>query len=243
MNSFKIGVLMLAHRRPRLLGLIRRQVEETWPGAEVLLTVDRPTTAVVRAVQEVQDAYPSTRVIEAPFPVVSDRERFPELRRWQLDQVRELGAEYWAIWDDDHVLEYPELAAKALEGGADLVYARKVFFWDTAQQYNVAVPDHNSVLFFRLRPGDQFPLDRIIHAPAGVHDDPASRAVHGPRLLDVGYLDWWERERVFNVYKCAGKIDAATLALVREPQLVRYQGSSVWHRELIKAVGDGSTKG
>lgn len=231
--------MVLGHARPWLFELIAKQATTIWPGAVVQITLDRPTGTVIAAAERAAAKYPGVEVLAAPFPAVADREYFMELRNWQLDQIRRHNPEFVALWDDDHILERPREVAQYLRGGFDLVYIRKLFFWDTLDQFNTAIPEHNSVLFFRVLPDDRYPLDRVIHAPLQVHDSPLSRKVQvTSRLLDVGYLHQSDRERVFKVYARAGKLDAATLPLMNSPTLREYKPEkpSEWYLELKKAM-------
>lgn len=230
-KTCNLGLMVLAHRRPWLLPLIARQVQEFWPDKSVIqVTLDRPTSAVLQAVERMGRLHPQVHITATDIPALAHRENFMRLRNFQLDQLRPFNPRYACIWDDDHILECPQEAKwRMIEQKApDLVYIRKRFLWDTIDQQNTAIPEHRSVMFFRVRPDDRFPEDRMIHAPAGVHDDPASRyTTMKSTLLDVGYLTPGERERVFAAYKAAGKIDAATLALVSPPQLKPYRPRSV----------------
>lgn len=209
-----LGVMVLAHRRPWLLGAIQAQAKQIDPHAVVQFTYDRPTEEVTWALATAEHRQ------AAPRAVLDHRENFMEVRRWQLDQMRPFNPVYGVLWDDDHLLEDPAEARRVLEEGrADLVYATKAYLWDKLELENKALPTHRSPFFFRLLPGDQFPLDRTINAPAWVHDTkPMVTDLHG-RLLDIGYLTQEERERVWRAYKKAGKIDQLTTKLLAPPLL------------------------
>jgi hypothetical protein len=231
--------MVLAHKRPWLLPLIVKQVKHEWPDGVVQITVDRPSSDVVSTIAEIQKKYPDVDVFEAPIPAIAERENFMELRNFQLEKIRQRGVEFAAMWDDDHIIESPGELEKYMQAGYDLVYISKLFLWDHLNLYNEAIPDHHSVFFFRVLENDKFPLDRIIHAPVMVHDNPLARIAHvSTRLLDIGYLFSEERERVFTAYKRAGKIDPATLSLVNTPQLREYRAHRnlpYWYTELRNA--------
>jgi hypothetical protein len=234
----ELGVMVLGHRRPQLLSLIAEQICRQWPACAVDITLDRPNIEVVKAAHLAQ-RFPQVRVHAAPFPVVADREYFMEMRNWQLTQLRPLQPKYVALWDDDHLLEDPDEAARVMRVGADLIYVDKVYFWDHPEQYNSALPRHRSPLIFRYRDGDKYPLDRTINAPAGVHDDPhAKNKVLYSRLLDFGYMHEDERLRVFEIYKRAGKIDQLTMGLVSPPALKKFfrRGHDSAYEQFKKAV-------
>lgn len=231
MNSepVHLGVLLLAHQRPWLLPLIARQVAENWGERSVIcVTLDRATSPVLRAVARMTEMHPRVRIFNSPIAALDRGENFMRLRNLQLEQLQDVRPNYACLWDDDHILECPR-EAKWRFGRykSDLIYARKRFFWDGLDHVNTALPDHNSVLFFRYSPDDRFPEDRMIHAPAGVHDKPDAKVTQmRSTLLDIGYLTRNERERVFNAYKQAGKVDAATMALVSPPVLTPYRPRS-----------------
>ena len=215
--------MLLAHRRPQLLELIVDQVQSAWPSSQVDITLDRPSLEVLQLVDKL-GRRPGVRVLCSPAEIRHDELHFRAVRQWQLEQLAPLEPRYAVIWDDDHVLEQTTEAKKHMDAGVDLIYAVKAYFWNTLEQTAHHIPEHRSVFFFRLRPGDQFPADRTIHAPAGVHDDPKSISVTmRNRLLDIGYLSAEERRRIFDSYKQVGKIDAVTRALVEPPILVPYR--------------------
>lgn len=220
----KIGAMVLCHRRPWLLPLIARQCRTIWPDSIVQFTLDRPSAEVIEAAQEARRWHENLEIFEAPFPPIGEKENWMALRNWQLEQMEPRGPEFCMIWDDDHIFERPMDADVYMKAGYDLVYTRKLFFWNQTNMVNIGLFEHNSVSFFRLIKGDRFPLDRIIHAPAGIHDNPlAKKAQMNSRLLDVGYLYPEDRERVFNMYAKAGKLDAATMPLMEEPILEQYK--------------------
>jgi hypothetical protein len=230
-----LGVLLLAHRRPALLPLIVRQIKGAWPLSCIQIALDRPSPAVLEVVQDLSRVE-GVEVLRCPMPAVAERENFMAVREWQRQQMASRDPKYMAIWDDDHVLESTAEAKADMAAGIDLLYAVKVFLWDSLQMVNTRMPEHRSVLFFRVRPGDAFPLDRMIHAPADVHDHPGSTALLGARLIDVGYLDAAERAQIFARYARAGKIDAATKPLVEPPALKRFNTANHDLMDEIKAA-------
>lgn len=237
-----VVAMVLTHRRPWLLGLLTEQLVKTWPEARVQFTADRPSAAVVAAMEAARAAYPnSVDIFQAPFPAVGAKENFDALRAWQYEQALEHSPKYGAIFDDDHILDEPERAREDLERtGADIASVTKIQFWDSLRTINALLPLHHSPLFFRLRAGDQFPVgvNRMIHAPVNIHDDPkAVRIDLSTPLLDIGYLWKSERDRVFAMYARVGKIDPHTRPLVEPPRLITWGGQcSYWHDRLCKAL-------
>lgn len=238
--------MVLCHQRPWLLPLIARQCQTMWPESVLQFTLNRPSAAVLEAVQQAKVFHPGAEVFEAPFDPVDDKgEHWMELRNWQLERMEARGPEFVMMWDDDHLFERPLEADTYMKAGYDLIYTKKLYFWQQANLVNVALFPHNSVTFFRLLKGDRFPLDRIIHAPAGIHDNPLAKSAQmASRLLDIGYLFPEDRERVFKMYARAGKLDAAVKPLMEEPVLELYRPisrgtESGWYsavRETMKKV-------
>lgn len=190
------------------------------------ITANEPSPAVVQVVtrgcSQLSDAGKAVQLLEAPFSPLAERERFMELRQWQLSQLPSRG-DYGAIWDDDHILEDPAELVRVLQDGADLVYATKIHFWDSPRFYTTRLPVHNSVFVFRQLPGDSFPLDRVIHAPGRVHDSAEKVVQLKGHLLDYGYMRAEDRKRCWDDYRRVGKIDAATTPLVQPP------ATQYWH--------------
>lgn len=230
----ELGVFVLAHKRPQLLELICEQIHAISRTATIQISLDRPTAGVLSAAQRCRGA----GVHYIPFPVVDDvGEHYMAARQWQLEQLtKACTPDYIALWDDDHILEDPDEAREVLEcGEADLIYATKVFLWNSLTSENSKIPTHCSPLFFRHLPGDAYPASerKMIHAPECVHDQPSAKKVMlRGRLMDIGYLTVSERCRVATEYFRAGKIDAATMAVVDDPALRPFTSDSIWYRKL-----------
>lgn len=227
MADVRLGVMQLVHARPDLLPAIWRNMRQLRVQTHLQVVLSRPTREVLDKVIALENKPTSkltVEVLEAPFSPLDDTERFRELRRWQHERLPE-DCDYGVLWDDDHLLEYPDLCAKLLRSGAwDLLYATKLFFWDSPAQFTTHIPTHRSVFFFRCLPADAFPLDRTIHAPARIHDTGKKVGDLPGYLLDYGYMTPFDRERCWNDYKRVGKIDPATLALVSPPDLHEWRG-------------------
>lgn len=221
-----LGIMQLVHARPQYLRAIWRNMSRLARPYHLQVTLSEPTAEVVRVVAELEEGAPpycqSLQILEAPFNPLRGKERFMELRRWQLERLP--PTEFAALWDDDQLLEDPDELVTALYNDACLTYATKAFFWDSPLFLATHFPVHTSVFTFRRLPGDTFPLDRTIHAPAKIHDSPRSVVHLSGRLLDFGYMDAADRNRCWRDYKRVGKIDPATRALVVEPTLVPYSG-------------------
>jgi len=236
-----LGVMVLAHKRHQLLALICRQIFKTWPDARIDFTLDRPEPAVADEVRRLAFHHDGVRIFNAQFAAIDGRENFIALRDWQLQKLHETGCRHIAMWDDDHILADPLEAKTAMDEGAHLVYATKLYFWDGLNSANVALPVHTSILFSRRIDGDHW--TKMVGAPeqaaALESTGPAFvRTLENP-LLDVGYMAESERQRVWKVYKRAGKIDQLTTGLILPPALHRVRealAQNNWYQELEVAL-------
>lgn len=233
MNRPSLGLLTLVHKRPQIIPLIVQQVHETWPDAVIHFTMDRPSDAVCKVVEQLVSGLPShLRAFESPFPALTHKEQFIELRDWQLNKMCELDSPEWcSMWDDDQILEDPAEARDGINSGnCDLLYMQKRFFWDNPDQENISLPMHNSIQFFRNPPGQKW--IKMVHAPHPIHDEGRPGQLLGG-LMDVGYMELSERQRVLLAYKRAGKLDAVTFALADTcPRLRPFASKSPWHTKI-----------
>jgi hypothetical protein len=213
--------MQLVHARHEHLMDIWKQLRLLGCDIHLQVVLSRPNSEVIREVNHLEKhATYDIQVVEAPFnPLEAGKgERFMELRRWQHDLLP--PCDYGVIWDDDHYLEDPQEARKLLECREwDLIYATKAFFWGDREHIATHIPTHRSVFFFRCLPGDEYPLDRVIHAPSQIHDNATQVTDLRSKLLDFGYLNRADRDRCWADYKGVGKIDSATSALIDEPTL------------------------
>src|SRR5262245_30226666 len=230
MNQPQIGLMVLCHKRHQVLPLIVEQVATDWPGSVVHFTLDRPTEGVKDTVSDLCHRNPTADYRWAPFPALTPREQFVALRQYQLQEIQRAGPVWISLWDDDHVLEWPEQAKAALEADkADLYYITKRYFWDSFDYTNEGLPAHNSILFFRNVPGQRW--QKMVMAPSPLHETGRSAQLAGG-LLDIGYMLPPERDRVWEAYKRAGKIDQLTLGLTQEPRRELFRSNSPWYKKL-----------
>lgn len=233
-----LGVMVLVHKRPQLLRLIVEQAVETWPDARIDFGQDNVSTDVAAQVYLLQRDYPNNVTHwNCPFPAIAHKEQFLELRRLQLDRLQD--CDYIGMWDDDHILSDPEEAKVAMASGSPLLYCHKLYFWDSPSYINIALPGHNSVLFSKRLPGDQFGPN-MVNAPAEIlRQGEGAKYQMKTWLLDFGYMMSTERARVWNVYKRAGKIDTLTTGLMKPPTLhcvEKELADSKWYRKFKEAV-------
>lgn len=217
---------MIVHKRDQYLRSIARNIRQMGIKTHWQIVMNQPSRAVLSELNAIEQDLPlqvTVDIKEAPFsPLEHGRERWPEFRQWQLERLPETN--YGVIWDDDHLLADPTVVEPLLRQEPDLAYITKLFFWGTPVTYTTHIPTHRSVFFFRRVEGERFHQHRILHAPLPIHDE-AARIVDVPtQLLDYGYMDTRDRERCWLDYKRAGKIDAATLAIVRRPCLQEWKG-------------------
>lgn len=239
--------MVLCHRRAYLLREIVEQIARCWPFRSVVhFCMDRPTQEVEK---EVADIIEDTVMVKCRgyylnFPVVSSQgERYMEARNVQLEALHDDEPEYVAFWDDDFLMASPEEAVAFIRGGlADLVYARKLYLWDSLRHYTTHLPEHNSVFLFRRRRGDQFPLDRMIQAPEPLHSEAKHIMQMNSPLLDVGYLHADERRQIFKNYGKAGKIDQLTQGLLAEPQLKPITDVTKSYKHLLQALDEHQSR-
>lgn len=236
MKGPSLGVMTLVHQRSALIQLICEQVKHTWPDAVIHFTADRASKEVWRELWRAKDQWANVYLHSAPFPAIDHRENYIALRDWQLQRLHETGCQYIALWDDDHVLEQSSEAKEILAKEPDLVYCPKLYFYDSLDTINAALPLHNSVLFSKRIDGDQW--KEMVGAPAKAHTGIRIEQMK-TGLLDIGYLTVIERHRVWEVYKRAGKIDDLTKGLVLPPKLVEVSSavkSSKWYKKLDKIL-------
>jgi hypothetical protein len=215
--------MTILHERDRFIQPIFRQLKELQIPVRWQLCLNKPNSAVLAEVAAlVPTELVSIDVFDAPFSPLERKERFMELRQWQLEQAP--PTTYGVLWDDDHVLADVKEAREKLLRDYDLIYATKLFFWGDDEHFTTHIPTHRSVFFFRRLDGDRYPLDRTIHAPARIHDTGKRVVDLAAPLLDYGYLCERDRERCWADYKRCGKIDASTLAIVQEPELLPWKG-------------------
>lgn len=224
-----VAALVRAHRRADLLEQVLDELVRygTFPGIEMLIhmTLDRPTQDVLKVAAQSSERLFKLR--ELTFPLCSAfGERFAEGLNIQLADLEELERkpDWLYLADDDRWFppdtierELPEALANP---HIDLWYARSIFFWDSPSKYNPA-RYHHAPVFSRFIPGDRFPQNRMIQAPAGIHDSAIIQGRVGTLcspLLDWGSFTQEDREALYRQYEEAGKIDDYTTSLLRPPR-------------------------
>lgn len=221
------GIMLRVHRRHRYLPYIFGTFHRLAKGRNVYISVqtDRITPQVAAELaRRVKQLPPNVKleVFECPFPLVERRERFMEALQLQYDHLRSMCPELQvgALWDDDMWLT--KEGVRELRGHLDILEYDRIeidthFLWDSFDEINVAFPNHRQALVFRVYPGDQYPLDLVVHCPARAAV--GSHKLMRNKLVNAGYMEKADREVVWEMYKKAGKIDAHTIKLVQPPKL------------------------
>src|SRR5262245_27787473 len=163
-----------AHTLPIVLDELIRYNRLGDTDCAISLALDRPTPEVCKIAAKYSKYCFS--VLDMPFPLVSDRERFSEGLNLQLDDAEryDLNPDWLYLADDDRWFEPLSITTElptALESpDIDLWYCRSLFLWNEPHLYNPA-RYHHTPLLSRYRHGDRFPLNRMISATETLHDD------------------------------------------------------------------------
>lgn len=238
MKDKVLGVLLRAHRRAETLELVLSELVRysTLPGVACRIHVmaDRPTQPVRYVLERFQQKI--YNVVAPRLPLLSREhgELFMQGLNAQLDDFERVGADWYLVADDDQWFEphhiNTELPAVLHNPDIDIWYAECVFFWDTPTTYH---PDrrHCSPVLFRAKPGDRFPTNRIIMATEEVHDTAIIQGRTGrlkTPLLNYGAYSAEERQRVYDTYKEAGKVDLFTESgLIAPARLAQFPADAV----------------
>lgn len=225
----RYGVMLRLHRRHEYIEKIFQNFRALAARRELFLAIqlDRPSAEVAAALAKQIKNLPSrwtVDVFETPYALVTRRENYMLALQTHLEVLEELAhhkLDAASLWDDDMWLTKKGLTE--LKGHldileADRIEARSYFLWDKKSQANEAFPAHWQALLFRYYRGDKFPQDYIVHCPHRVAQGPYIRMEN--RLRNAGYLDPDDRRLTWEAYKKAGKVDAHTLQLVNDPQLI-----------------------
>lgn len=232
-----LGVVLKAHVRVASLQRVLEQLA-TWPGRlvstmRVVALLDSEYTP------EVLDCLTENpivnRVVKLPFRVVGpDGEKFMEATNVGLAELEDFNPDWIWYADDDRWFEpgyENDLAGALLNPDVDVWNIRSMFFWEETG-IREDFFKHNSPLLWRWQPGARLDPARMLETPPALYE--AAKAAGrmgqlGYRLLDVGYISPKERQRVFDAYAQAGKIDSLTLSLLDEqPQLRAYEHGDQW---------------
>lgn len=224
-----LGVMVRVHRRAEYLHRVfdclnrlaskRRQVT-------VAVMYDRPSGAVMRAVNQGFTRHPrlGRLELEAPFRLVDEQgEHFMEALIEHYAFLRqEADIDAGSLWDDDMWLDAQgRQELRRLLGALrhDRIDARSYFLWDDFDHANEAFPPHWQALVFRAYPEDEYTTEFMTHAPEHCAFSPYGTRMQS-RLLNAGYLTAEGRQRTWEMFQKAGKVDGHTMCLTLPPRLV-----------------------
>lgn len=223
------GVMLRLHSREKYLDRIFDIIRKCGRRRQTYLSVmlDRPTSAVCFKLDKLIQQLPASiavDIIDAPFPLVSDNENFMDALQVHYEHLLGMGpVQAVSLWDDDFWFRrggIREFRGHLASLEYDRVEARSYFLWDHPNQANDGFPPHWQAILFRVYPDHKYPKDYIVHCPHEIAQSSAHKKMKH-RLYNAGYINKDERERTFEMYKRAGKLDRHTFSLVGDPQIVR----------------------
>lgn len=214
-----VGALVRCHCRPMLLEIVLQELLRYQDLSDLVVKIhvlsDRPTVGVSKVLMKYSRRL--FNLMESPFPLLSpgsgERRFMDALRLQHADLLKDGSVDWFYLADDDRWLEphhaLPVLKDALWNPGVDLWYANSLFMWDEPDKYQPHRA-HFSPVFSRRIPGDEFPTNRIIQAPALVHDQSIMCGRTGVLpipLLDYGSFHAVDRLRLHAAFVEAGKID------------------------------------
>ena len=220
--------MLRLHKREQYVNRIIDSIKKMAHKRKCYISVmlDRPTSAVAFSLQKQLKQLPESiaiDIIDAPCRLVGENENFMEALQVHYEHLLGMGPiQAASLWDDD--FWFRRGGIREFRGHLDSleydnIEARSYFLWDHPDKANEVFPAHWQSILFRVYPGHKFPTDYMVHCPHEIAQSSArKRMTH--RLYNAGYIQQDERERTFEVYKRAGKLDRHTLSLVGDPQIV-----------------------
>lgn len=224
-----LGVMLRVHRLSKFLPQLFSQIKEIGRVCKLVtigIAADRPSADVVIALNRVNWSKKYRVLVQAtPKPVVSNEgEAWCESLRFVHQLIVPYGPDAILNLDDDQL--FSPNAIREIRGHlstfvSDRYEFQSLFFWDAPQTYNSSFPEHWSANLFRVYLRDEFSDKFVAQCPEACARSPEVYRMKYP-LLNYGYLEASERERIWAGCKLAGRIDAHTLALVRPARLKDY---------------------
>ncbi len=214
----KLAVILKVHERVASLLTVLDQLR-IFNGAdvEILALIDPKATKLAKDVVW-QNA--SVRPVYLDFRVVSpEGERFMDANQVALNLLEDVKPDWVYMADDDRYFEPGglQVLGEALRrDDVDVWNVRSLFFWDP-DHIREDFFDHNSPLLWRWRPGLRFDPDRTLETPPELYDEAKANGRMRQLvacLYDVGYASPEARQRAFDRYAEAGKIDSLTRSLL-----------------------------
>jgi hypothetical protein len=219
-----LGIAVRAHRRLESLKVVLAEAKRygTFPGVRAFIHVlaDRPAPGIPEYLKSA--ATPELHWEVSPFPILEPgRERFIQAQNLQLDRLEQLYDPDWIyVADDDFAFEAvgieKELPAALTHPSIVAWFARVLFLQDAPNTYNPRRV-HNSIRLFRHDRGFRHSDKRMLSMPDALHDSAIISGRTGQLrtpLFEVGGYTAEERQKVYDAYAAAGKVDPFTGALL-----------------------------
>ena len=228
MRIDNIAFLLRVHRRHKWLPTIIRQLGSLAKGrrSHLIVRLDRPSPEVIGTLDRTVNDAPFNDVTFIPATTATRGEGFQNWASSCVDlheAMKGLDEFDAAMLVDDDVLftrsSLAELRRHLDFFTHDRVEARWAMCFGDKQTEDKNFPDHWAATAFRVYPDDSWSTERVQHAPAHAADSPRVGRLRSP-LLHMGYLTDEDREEAWEAAKSSGKIDAHTMALIKEPSLV-----------------------
>lgn len=226
----ELGIMLRVHSRheylDRVFATFARLANED-RNVTVCIMYDRANAEIISAINYAFERYPYLRRLEmqAPFALVDEKgEHFMEALDIQYEALRAEvpNLDAASLWDDDMWLTPAGLVElnKILDNfDCDRLETRTYFLWDSLERANENFPPHWQALVFRVYPEDRYSTDFMVHCPEYTAFSPELRRMTH-RLRNAGYMEPRERQRTWEMFKRAGKIDSHTMVLQVPPRLV-----------------------
>jgi hypothetical protein len=232
-----LGVILKVHQRTASLNKVLEQLA-TWPGRlvsrmRVVVLEDKLVAPAVDDIVMGSDIV--DQVIRLDYQVVGpEGEKFMQASNVGLAAIESFNPNWIWYADDDRWFEpgyENDVAGALLNPDVDVWNIRSMFFWED-RGIREDFFKHNAPLLWRWRPGARLDPARMLECPPVIYEAAKATGRMGQlsyRLLDVGYISSKERQRVFDAYAQAGKIDSLTTSLLDESvQLRAYEHGDQW---------------
>jgi len=230
-----LAFLLQVHKRAEYLPEIFAQMKFLSRGlhGHVFVRFDRPSQEVIRIIDRLAAKLPK-RLEFTPFEgkarakaAQCNPNMLGGLARRELHDFAMATDDFDAgmLWDDDVLFTWRALQdlrafLRFLEH--DRYDIRWAMCHGNRATENITFPDHFATALFKVYPNDRWNIDYVQHSPhyTAFSDD---AKIMETLALHLGYMTDEDRQIAWLNAKASGKIDAHTLALVREPSLKRIQ--------------------
>lgn len=159
---------------------------------------------------------------------MGDGQRWAESLQFLHNRIVQERPEAILNLDDDQLFTddgLEEIAGHLAFFTEDRYEYQSLFLWDDLDHYNAAFPAHWSGNLFRVYRGDHWATNFVAHCPRACARSERVLRLKEP-VINFGYMGVDDRVDAWTRSRRAGKIDAHTLALIREPDLKRIRWRS-----------------